>query len=128
MTARHCGVRHFSIAAIIPSTAGGPWAAIAVATVASTRSTVKSVRMGARTGAGTSGGGRVGAEQRDTRAILGAAKRDHVTTNVGSNNLAAMAVSVAENVLDQIVPKLVAGDCVLLAESGKQIDGITNCQ
>lgn len=52
----------------------------------------------------------IGAEHTNARAKLGAAEGDHVLANMGSNNLAVLGVGMGENVLDQIVTVLIAGD------------------
>jgi hypothetical protein len=52
----------------------------------------------------------VGAEHADTRAELGAAERDHVLPDVSGHDLAMLGAGVGEDVLDEIVAVLVAGD------------------
>jgi hypothetical protein len=54
--------------------------------------------------------GRVGAEHANSRAKLGSTERDHVLSDVLSNNLTMLRVGVSENVLDEVVAVLVAGD------------------
>ena len=54
--------------------------------------------------------GRVGAEHANSRAKLGSTERDHVLSDVLSDNLTMLWVGVGENVLDEIVAVLVAGD------------------
>ena len=56
------------------------------------------------------GEGRVAAQHGNTRAVLGAAKGDHVLANVGSNNLATLGIGVGEDVLNEVVAELVAGN------------------
>lgn len=65
---------------------------------------------GTDAGARTSDNGRVGAEHADAGAELGATKRNHVLPDVGSDDLAVLVGSVGQDVLDQIVAILVAGD------------------
>lgn len=62
----------------------------------------------------TSGDGRVAAQHGNARAVLGAAKRDHVLADVSSDNLTTLRVGVGEDVLDQVVTKLVTSDWLLL--------------
>ena len=52
----------------------------------------------------------VRAEHADARAKLGAAKRDHVLANMRSHHLAVNLIGVRQNVLDEVVAVLVAGN------------------
>jgi hypothetical protein len=54
--------------------------------------------------------GRVGAEHSNSRAELGSTQRDHVLSDVLSNNLTMLGVGVSENILDEIVSVLVTSD------------------
>ena len=54
--------------------------------------------------------GRVGAEHANSRSKLGATERDHVFSDVLSNNLTVLRVGVRENVLDEVVAVLITGD------------------
>lgn len=54
--------------------------------------------------------GRVGAEHANSRTKLGSTKRDHVLSDVLSNNLTMLRIGVCEDVLDKIVAVLVTGD------------------
>ncbi len=58
----------------------------------------------------TCGEGGIGAEHGHAGAVLGAAERHHVLANVRSDHLAALRVCVGEDVLDEVVAKLIAGD------------------
>lgn len=53
---------------------------------------------------------RIGAKHANTRTELGTTKRDHMLANVLSNDLAVLWVGVRQDVLDQVVAILVAGD------------------
>ena len=53
---------------------------------------------------------RVGAKHADTRAKLRSTKRNHVLANVLGDNLTMLRVGVREDVLDEVVAVLVAGD------------------
>ena len=53
---------------------------------------------------------RVGAEHANSRAKFGSTERNHVLSDVLSNNLTMLRVGVRENVLDEIVAVLVAGN------------------
>ena len=59
----------------------------------------------------TSGHSRVAAQHGNTRTVLGATERYHVLADVRSNNLTTLRVGVGENVLNQVVAKLVTGNC-----------------
>lgn len=56
--------------------------------------------------------GRIAAEHGHARAILGAAKGNHVLADVGSNQFAVVRTAVGENVLDEVIAELVTSDCV----------------
>lgn len=60
--------------------------------------------------AGTGRDGRVGAQHADPRAELGTAERDHVLADMGSNNVAVLRAGMSQDVLNQVVAVLVAGD------------------
>jgi hypothetical protein len=51
--------------------------------------------------------GRVGAEHTNSRTELGSTKRNHVLSDMLSNNLTVLRVGVGENVLDQVVSILI---------------------
>ena len=53
---------------------------------------------------------RVGAEHTNSRAKFGSTERNHVLSDVLSNNLTMLRVGVRENVLDEIVAVLITGD------------------
>jgi hypothetical protein len=53
---------------------------------------------------------RVGAEHANSRAKFGSTERNHVLSDVLSNNLTMLRVGVRENVLDEIVAVLITGD------------------
>ena len=75
---------------------------------------------GARTHTGTHGGtdtrararrnSVVGAEHANAGAKLGSAERDHMLANMGSYNLTVLRVGMSQDVLDEIIAVLVAGD------------------
>lgn len=52
----------------------------------------------------------VGAEHTNTRTKLGATERHHVLADVAGNNLSVLWVGVCQDVLNQIVPVLVASN------------------
>jgi len=52
----------------------------------------------------------VGAEHTHTRTELGSAKRDHVLADMGSNDLAVLGSGVGQDVLDEVVAVLIAGN------------------
>lgn len=52
----------------------------------------------------------VGAQHAHTRAKLGSAERDHVLADVGSDNLTVLGGGVSQDVLDEVVAVLVAGN------------------
>ena len=60
--------------------------------------------------AGASGRSMVRAEHADARAKLGAAERDHVLANVRRHHLAVNLIRVRQDVLDEVVSVLVAGN------------------
>ena len=59
---------------------------------------------------GASGRSMVRAEHADARAKLGAAERDHVLANVRRHHLAVNLIRVRQDVLDEVVSVLVAGN------------------
>lgn len=61
-------------------------------------------------GSGSSGAGWVGTKHADPRTELGASQRDHVLSNMGSDHVAMLGASVGQDVLDQVVAILVAGN------------------
>jgi hypothetical protein len=63
----------------------------------------------------TGGEGRVAAQHGDTRAILGAAKRDHVLANVTTNEFAMLCATVCQDILYEIVAELITSDFEELA-------------
>jgi hypothetical protein len=71
---------------------------------------IGSTNGGTSTGARASLNGRIGAEHTNTRAELGPTKRHHVLANVLSNDLTMLRIGVSENVLDEVVAVLIAGD------------------
>lgn len=83
--------------------------AVRGATVARTRGHATSHGR-ADTGTGSRGHRMIGAEHTDARAKLGAAQGDHVLADVGRHYLAVLRAGVGEDVLDQIVAVLVAGN------------------
>ncbi len=64
----------------------------------------------ANAGTGTRDDGVVGAQHSDSRAELGSTERDHVLPDVGRNNVTMLRGGVCENVLNQVIAILVAGD------------------
>lgn len=64
----------------------------------------------ANTRARTSSNSMIGAEHADAGAELGSAKGDHVLPDVSSNDLAVLRVGMGQDVLDEVVAILVAGD------------------
>lgn len=54
---------------------------------------------------------RVAAEHGDTRTVLVPAEADHVLADVSGNNLSLTRSTVLENILDQVIAKLVGRDC-----------------
>ena len=52
----------------------------------------------------------VAAKHGNARAILGAAKGDHVLADVAADNLAVLSAAVGQNVLDKIVSELITGN------------------
>lgn len=59
----------------------------------------------------TSDQGGIAAEHGDPRSVLGASKRDHMLSYVGGYELAVMTTAIREDVLDEVVAKLITGDC-----------------
>lgn len=53
---------------------------------------------------------RIGAEHANSRAKFGPTERNHVLSDVLSNNLTMLRVGVRENVLDEIIAVLITGD------------------
>ena len=64
----------------------------------------------AGTWAGPSSNCVVGAQHADSGAKLGSAERDHVLADMSGNDLAVLRVGVRQDVLDEIVAVLVAGN------------------
>jgi len=62
------------------------------------------------TRARTSLDSRVGAEHANSRAKLGSTERDHVLADVRSNSLTMLWIGVRQDVLDEIIAVLIAGD------------------
>jgi mannose/fructose/N-acetylgalactosamine-specific phosphotransferase system component IIC len=58
---------------------------------------------------------RVAAEHGHARSILRATEGDHVLANMRRNQLAVMVTAVGQDILNQVVPKLVASNYLLLA-------------
>jgi hypothetical protein len=54
---------------------------------------------------------RVAAKHCNTRAVLGSAKRDHVLADMAADNLTVLGAAVGQDVLDEIVSELIAGNC-----------------
>lgn len=52
----------------------------------------------------------VGAKHANTRAELGSAKRDHVLADMGGYNFAILRCGVRQDVLDEVIPVLIAGN------------------
>lgn len=52
----------------------------------------------------------VGAKHADARAKLGSAKRDHVLADMGSDDFAVLGGGMSQDVLDEVIAILVAGD------------------
>lgn len=50
------------------------------------------------------------AKHGDAGPVLGATQRDHVLADVGCDNLTTLRIRVGQDVLDQVVAKLVARD------------------
>ena len=59
---------------------------------------------------GPSGAGWVGTKHADSGSELGATQRDHVLSNMSSNDVAMLGAGVGQDVLNQIVTVLVTGD------------------
>lgn len=51
--------------------------------------------------------GWVATQHSDARAVLGTAKRDHVLADVAAHNVAVLRAAVGQDVLDEVVSKLV---------------------
>lgn len=64
----------------------------------------------ADTRTGTSLDSRVGAEHANTRAKLGSTERDHMLADMACNQLTVLRVGVSQDVLNEVVAVLVAGD------------------
>lgn len=80
-------------------------------------------------GTWTSGDRRVAAEHCNAGAVLGAAKGHHVLADVSCHNLTALRIGVGENVLNQVVAKLIARNCDRqLVDVLDGHDGKTYCQ
>lgn len=59
---------------------------------------------------GSSGAGWVGAKHADSGPELGATQRDHVLSNMSSDNVAMLWAGMGQDVLNQVIAVLVAGD------------------
>jgi hypothetical protein len=64
---------------------------------------------------GTGSDGRVAAKHGDTGAVLGTTQRDHVFANVAAHKLAVVCRTVGENVLDEVVAKLVTSNYIFVS-------------
>ena len=102
----------FAHSAVVATVATG------VATIAVTVA-VRTVTIAAAVGHGKTDGGtgtscnsRITTKHGDTRAVLGPTERHHVLANVGSNNLTTLRISMREDVLDEIIAELIAGNWV----------------
>lgn len=88
----------------------------ATTTATTTTTSIGAARTNGRHGGGTNartrpgGDGVVGAEHADTGTKLGATERHHVLANMSGDNLAMLGVGVRQDVLDEIVTVLIAGD------------------
>lgn len=58
------------------------------------------------------GDSRVAAQHSDARAVLGAPERYHVLADVAANDLAVLCAAVRQDVLNEVVSKLVSSDCI----------------
>jgi hypothetical protein len=52
----------------------------------------------------------IATEHRDAGAVLGPAERDHVLADVAANNVSVLSATVGQDILDEIVSKLVTSD------------------
>jgi hypothetical protein len=91
------------------------WICLAISTAVTrrlwgTNSRIRKTDSGANARTRTSLDCRVSAEHANARAKLGSTERDHVLSDVLSNNLTMLRVGVGENVLDEVVAVLVTGD------------------
>jgi hypothetical protein len=77
---------------------GGAWHGVIVA------------RNHAGRGARAGGECRVAAKHRDTRSVLGTTKRDHMLADVAADDLTMLSATVGQNILDEIISELVAGN------------------
>ena len=59
----------------------------------------------------TSSQSRVAAKHSDAGAILGASEGNHVLADVARNKLAMVRIAMGQDVLDQVVTKLISGNC-----------------
>ena len=120
-----------SRAALIASaiTAGATAAAAAVRTAeAATAVSIRTLTVTATVvhgesdwGSGSSGHCWVATEHGDAGSVLGATQGHHVLADVGGDNLAALRVGVREDVLDEVIAKLVTRDCSVVSVHLRQI-------
>lgn len=99
--ATHANVAAIGVAVVVLAASRIVASLLGVATVVATDSSRR---------AGACGEGRVAAQHGNTRAVLGAAQGDHVLADVGSDNLATLGIGVGEDVLNEVVAELVAGN------------------
>jgi hypothetical protein len=99
--ATHADVAAISVAVVVLAASSIVASLLGVATVVAADSSGR---------ARASGEGRVAAQHGDTRAILGATKGHHVLADVGSDNLTTLSIGVGEDVLNEVVAELVAGN------------------
>jgi hypothetical protein len=64
---------------------------------------------------GTGSDGWVAAKHGDAGAVLGTTQRDHVFANVAAHELAVVCRTVGENVLDEVVAKLVTSNYIFVS-------------
>lgn len=82
-----------------------------------TRTRVGAVITGdhARRRSGARGKNGVAAEHRDTRAVLRTAEGYHVLANVAAHKIAEVRVAVGQDVLDQVVSKLITSNYIVVS-------------
>lgn len=101
----------FSEATVIGRATARPRTTVIVATGGSSGSAVESTNVATASRSRTRSDSGVGAKQSHARTVLGASQGNHVSAYMGSDNLTAVSIGTAQDVLDQIVAKLVASNC-----------------